>query len=990
MFRCLFKWTLCLLGLVKTSTASPEDAAGDFGGESGSGMLQADEVSILQELSLHMSNSSNASMIMEGSRCPVLQVGQYSTLSLPLQQLFFDRFADEFSLLVQLRSPQRVERSVFTMLSRDSHVMLQLRISAYAVIFIGTQQRHYEFPVSNLSDGKWHHVAVSVSAKRLALYVDCSLLESVEWVYHGMGINTDGLLMVGGIIEGFETPFEGHLRQLNFLMGDPEAAQQHCSHHPPRCGEAASKPPRSPRNDNALENILLSSNDLEDLLEHPKAESFLGFDRTHNTFLRQGSSRGDGTVPSGSSRKGSVGRGDVFVVDEDTDLLDPTVQNGGQVNPQWKPSGNGLKENQKGKPELSSKHLEENITTDKKADSDGRTSSSFPGKPSDDIIDLDTGDTPKKPPAEFPVVPKIPLDPRKSPDSNGLREDTDEQNRSVSVTPHAITPGSSVKAVVEGGKPNTTQSSTHTHRRTEHPDKERPAIVTIVSRDGDLVLGSDGKMYLLQKGSPGRMGPPGREGYPGETGLPGFKGDKGKTGPEGNPGRKGQPGPPGPPGLPTLYLWKNTAEEWAAFQLPKRLDIFQAKIFYLDLKPTSTSYFVLVGLVKKDLQDHLERWASPAYRGQQVKLGIVDDQGCQERWVSGDSGALRDDPVPRGETGKMEKMVRWGHPVFLDHRARGATGENEGPKGKKGLIGSKGPRGEYGEPGEKGSPGLPGPPGPVGPPGPQGIRGAYGLEGSRGPDGESGLDGPPGLPGLTGAPGVTGQVGAQGINGSRGDMGPAGSVGLKGPQGPLGLEGQMGPPGLRGPQGHSGLSGAAGPKGDPGPAGPMGVRGDPGFEGPMGPPGTQGPMGFPGVTGNRGPDGDRGDPGPKGEKGVQGVAGITGPQGERGPTGFPGFLGTNGQSGPKGTEGTNGETGPQGKQGSSGLKGNRGPDGRNGKPGPRGNKGRTGQRGHPGQPGPSGLPGPPGPEGAEGKPGSVRCSWQCRQQRTNGFSRNWW
>lgn len=64
------------------------------------------------------------------------------------------------------------------------------------------------FPVSGLSDGKWHHVAISVAAKRLALYVDCSLLERVDWVYHGMGISTDGLLMVGGIIESFETPFE--------------------------------------------------------------------------------------------------------------------------------------------------------------------------------------------------------------------------------------------------------------------------------------------------------------------------------------------------------------------------------------------------------------------------------------------------------------------------------------------------------------------------------------------------------------------------------------------------------------------------------------------------------------------------------------------------------------------------------------------------------------------------------------------------------------
>lgn len=42
---------------------------------------------------------------------------------------------------------------------------------------------------------------------------------------------------------------------------------------------------------------------------------------------------------------------------------------------------------------------------------------------------------------------------------------------------------------------------------------------------------------------------------------------QGKTGPEGNPGKKGEQGPPGPAGLPTLYLWRNTAEEWTAFQV---------------------------------------------------------------------------------------------------------------------------------------------------------------------------------------------------------------------------------------------------------------------------------------------------------------------------------------------------------------------------------------------------------------------------------------
>lgn len=163
------------------------------------------------------------------------------------------------------------------------------------------------------------------------------------------------------------------------------------------------------------------------------------------------------------------------MVDEDTDLLDPIFQNGGQVNPQWKPSRNGPKGSQKEKPEVSSKQPEENITTDKKADSGGRTSALFPGKPSGDIIDLDKGSALKKPAVGFPVT-KMPPDPRTSTYSS--------------------------EKVVEEGRPVTSG---------KQPDKERPPLVTVVSRDGDLALGSDGKMYQLQSGPLGRMGPPGQE-----------------------------------------------------------------------------------------------------------------------------------------------------------------------------------------------------------------------------------------------------------------------------------------------------------------------------------------------------------------------------------------------------------------------------------------------------------------------------------------------
>ncbi|XP_075993876.1 uncharacterized protein LOC142988564 [Genypterus blacodes] len=553
-------------------------------------------------------------------------------------------FPEEFSLLLQVRSQQRDECSVFTMLSPDSHVMLQLRISTRAVILIGTQQRHYEFPVGGLCDGEWHRVALSVSAQRLALYVDCSLVESVDWVYHGMGISADGLLMVGGTVESLDTPFEGHLRQLSFLMGEPSAARHHCSRHAPRCGGAVAKPPRSLRTNTAPEDLLLSSNDLEVLMRHSKDESFLDFIRA-NVFSRRGSSRGDGTVPSGPDRKGALGRGDVFVVDEDTDLLDPSFQGGAQLDPQRKPPRKG---NQKGKPEVD---LEDNITTDKKEEPAGRSSTLFPGKPSDDvIIDLDAGITPRKPSVGFPFVPKI------QPDSNRGREEKSEALSSVSPAPPRFSSSDA--------SPNSTRSSFPVHT-----DKLRPAVVTIVSRDGDLVLGSDGKLFRLQRGQQGQMGPPGTEGCDGDPGPSGFKGDKGKIGPEGSPGRRGEPGPPGPAGLPTFYLWRNTAEEWAAFQ--------------------QTSFYQL------------------------LRAGWPRNEGP---------------PGPPGETGRLGRQGPAGEP---GGRGRPGTPGETGDHGPKGAAGRPGTPGTDGANGDDGQPGSPGAPGPQGPWGYRGERGSKGEKGDE-------------------------------------------------------------------------------------------------------------------------------------------------------------------------------------------------------------------------------------------------------------------
>lgn len=226
-------------------------------------------------------------------------------------------------------------------------------------------------------------------------------------------------------------------------------------------------------------------------------------------LARQGNPRGDGTVPSGSSRSKGLIHGNVFVVDEDIDLLDPIFQNGGKFNPDWRPSRNGVKGDLKGKPDMSSKLLEENITTDKKGDAAGRASSLFPRKPSDDVIDLDIEGVTKKPPVRFSAHPNSPSNPGLSTDPSILRDVTDERLKFVSPTPQVTISGPSVKAVDEDRRQVTNNHISKINNKV--PKNEQPGTVTVIYRDSDLVVGSDGKKYRLRRGPRGRIGAPGPE-----------------------------------------------------------------------------------------------------------------------------------------------------------------------------------------------------------------------------------------------------------------------------------------------------------------------------------------------------------------------------------------------------------------------------------------------------------------------------------------------
>lgn len=228
--------------------------------ELGSGASYTDEVDLVDKLVSSSSDLTNVSISTDEENCTVYEIGQYSTLSAPTRKVFGSSFADEFSLLIKLRYSMREDTTLFTILGSQSHILLQVRLSPYAFSFVTTRRRHYEFPIPFLSDGRWHKVAVSVSWDKIELYADCRFVESVAWRnYFGMQVTTEGLIMIGGLIEAFETPFEGQIQQLLFVMGKPTVAKEHCTRYNQTCKVTSEDEPAFPGPDFREANNFISA-----------------------------------------------------------------------------------------------------------------------------------------------------------------------------------------------------------------------------------------------------------------------------------------------------------------------------------------------------------------------------------------------------------------------------------------------------------------------------------------------------------------------------------------------------------------------------------------------------------------------------------------------------------------------------------------------------------------------------------------------------------
>uniref|UniRef100_A0A2I3GV31 Fibrillar collagen NC1 domain-containing protein n=1 Tax=Nomascus leucogenys TaxID=61853 RepID=A0A2I3GV31_NOMLE len=927
------------------------------------------------------------------------RVTKDAQLSAPTKQLYpASAFPEDFSILTTVKAKKGSQAFLVSIYNEQGIQQIGLELGRSPVFLYEDHtgkpgpEDYPLFRGINLSDGKWHRIALSVHKKNVTLILDCKkkTTKFLDRSNHPM-IDVNGIIVFGTRILDEEV-FEGDIQQLLFVS-DHRAAYDYCEHYSPDCDTAVPDTPQSqdPNPDEYGMSRLLGMvgegtykclhpgmRQVPDLAPLPSstltpAVSALGSQELTPTPTEAAPMP---ETSEGAGKEEDVGIGDYdYVPSEDyytPSPYDDLTYGEGEENPdQPTDPGAGAE-----------------IPTSTASTSNSSDPAPPPGEGADDLEGEFTEET-----------------------IRNLDENYYDPYYDPTNSPSEIGPGMPI-----GGP------------RGEKGQKGEPAIIEPVRMFSHCLPGlpgPPGTMALAWLHSDSSLSAPCLQGPPGRPGLP---------------GADGLPGPPG-----TMLMLPVSA--LIGGRAPLLGPVSACLTFPLQLALRGPAGPMgLTGRPGPVVSGAAITWWTPR-RG--VRVCRVASEAAFLSFLQGDRGfdGLAGLPGEKGHRGDPGPSGPPGPPG--DDGERGDDGE-VGPRGlpgepgPRGLLGPKGPPGPPGPPGVTGMDGQPGPKGnvvsPWGPvawlqgrfpwahslPGPQG---AIGPPGEKGPLGKPGL---PGMPGADGPPGHPGKEGPPGEKGGQGPPGPQGPIGYPGPRGvkvrdsrtllscvqgedgfpgfkgDMGIKGdrgEIGPPGPRGEDGPEGPKGRGGPNGDPGPLGPPGEKvcdvghsgsiGFPGFSGANGEKGgrvrTAWPLGrqlvwlprciatfpplfFP-LKGNSGGDGPAGPPGERGPNGPQGPTGFPGPKGPPGPPGKDGLPGHPGQRGETGFQGKTGPPGPPGVVGPQGPTGETGPMGERGHPGPPGPPGEqglpglTGKEGTKGDPGPAGLPGKDGPPGLRGFPG---------------------
>uniref|UniRef100_H9GD05 Fibrillar collagen NC1 domain-containing protein n=1 Tax=Anolis carolinensis TaxID=28377 RepID=H9GD05_ANOCA len=929
------------------------------------------------------------------------RVTKDAQLSAPTKQLYpASPFPEDFSILTTVKAKKGSQSFLLSIYNEQGIQQIGMEMGRSPVFLYEDHtgkpgpEDYPLFRGINLSDGKWHRIAISVHQKNVTLILDCKkkITKFLDRSDHPI-IDVNGIIVFGTRILDEEV-FEGDIQQL-LLVSDHRAAYDYCEHYSPDCDTAVPDSPQS---------------------QDPSPDEYY--------------TDGDGNLEA---------EGETYYYEypyyEDTD------DTGKAIPPTTQPV------------EIEEVARERTETTEEVAPPATQpppvVESTLEENKEDEKVDDPLVDEYNYEPLPDEYYTPLPYEDLNYEDIDNLDKFTEEGVEAEVPTSTVITynetdvissPSPPYEDVDKDFTVDTIKEyedgyyDVGDYDRTDSPDigpgmpanqdtiyegvKKTHESCTFLHTPLPFCLVAHTFFFFFLPPWQGLPGPPGT------TGPMGPVGDPGERGPPGRAGLPGADGLPGPPGTMLMLPFRFSGGGDGGSKGPMvsaQESQAQAILQQARVTPQITPG---TGLKTKTSRQHLPSMAIVNLVYVQLWFDFSGPGLISPFLFKGPQG----EPGPPGQQGNPGAQVRLFKivesssslsPSFSLSPSSSPSPPPLPPSSSRSLpsplplllflhflllfllgeIGPPGPRGEDGPEGPKGRGGPNGEPGPLGPSGEK-VRGSTGFPGFPGANGEKGtrvrnnmyspgtknfftycnpssffsFKGPPGTQGPTGFPGPKGPPGPPGKDGLPGHPGQRGETGPTGETGPMGERGHPGPPGPPGEQGLPGLAGKEGTKGDPGPAGL---------------PGKDGPAGLRGFPGDRGLPGQRsillswstthflrppGPQGPAGRDGIQGPVGLPGPAGPVGPPGEDGdkvgeppfrktfrflmhvFLPS---------KGADGEPGPRGQQGLFGQKGDEGSRGFPGPPGP------VGLQGPPGPPGPRGPSGSPGADGPQGPPGGI-------------------
>ncbi|XP_078061499.1 collagen alpha-1(V) chain-like [Mustelus asterias] len=170
------------------------------------------------------------------------RISKKAQISAPTKQLFpgGTRFPEDFSIMALVKPKAGNQAFLLSIYSEQGMQQVGVELGRSPVFLYedhSGKPAPEDYPIFggiNLSDGKWHRLAISVQKKKITMIFDCKKTVTKPLPRSNKPIiDTKGIVVFGTRILDEEV-FEGDIQQL-LISSDPRAAYDYCQHYSPDC-----------------------------------------------------------------------------------------------------------------------------------------------------------------------------------------------------------------------------------------------------------------------------------------------------------------------------------------------------------------------------------------------------------------------------------------------------------------------------------------------------------------------------------------------------------------------------------------------------------------------------------------------------------------------------------------------------------------------------------------------------------------------------------